>query len=52
VTVDIIAGKISVARTGEVFSCPPMSEHALSILSAGGIKPLFRERIDKGEFER
>jgi 3-isopropylmalate/(R)-2-methylmalate dehydratase small subunit len=45
VTVDIIAGKISVARTGEVFSCPPMSEHALSILSAGGIKPLFRKRL-------
>ncbi|MDR1318158.1 MAG: 3-isopropylmalate dehydratase small subunit [Treponema sp.] len=49
VTVDIIAGEITLARTGEILSCPPMSEHAMSILSAGGIKPLFRERLSKGK---
>jgi 3-isopropylmalate/(R)-2-methylmalate dehydratase small subunit len=48
VTVDIIAGKITIARTGEVLSCPPMGEHAMSILSAGGVKTLFRERLRRG----
>ncbi|MDR2478160.1 MAG: 3-isopropylmalate dehydratase small subunit [Treponema sp.] len=47
-TVDISAGTITISRTGEVLSCPPMSEHAMSILSAGGIKPLVRERLRKG----
>ena len=47
ITVDIIAGQITVKGTGEVLSCPPMSEHALSILSAGGIKPLMRQKTGK-----
>jgi 3-isopropylmalate dehydratase small subunit len=42
---DIIAGTITLGKTGEVLSCPPMSEHAMSILSAGGIKPLIRKRL-------
>jgi len=45
ITVNIAEGKITNHRTGEVFSCPPMSEHAMSILSAGGIKPLMRKKL-------
>ena len=42
ISIDILEGKISIS--GEVLSCPPMSSHAMSILSAGGIKPLFRQK--------
>jgi len=45
ITVDMVEGKIVIHGTGEIFSCPPMSEHAMSILSAGGIKPLMRKKL-------
>ena len=45
ITVDIAGGKITLHGTGEILSCPPMGEHALSILSAGGIKPLMRKKL-------
>ncbi|MCL2007254.1 MAG: 3-isopropylmalate dehydratase [Treponema sp.] len=44
ISVDIIKGEIIVKGSGETLSCPPMSEHALAILSAGGIKPLMRQK--------
>jgi len=47
ISVDIIEGKITLKKTGEVLSFPPMSEHAMSILSAGGIKPLMRKKMGK-----
>jgi 3-isopropylmalate/(R)-2-methylmalate dehydratase small subunit len=47
ISADIIEGKITVLKTGEIISCPPMSPHALSILSAGGIKPLIRASLAK-----
>ena len=47
ITVDIIEGKISLRGTGEILSCPPMSGHAMSILSAGGIKPLMRAGLSQ-----
>jgi 3-isopropylmalate/(R)-2-methylmalate dehydratase small subunit len=43
--VDIVRGTIHIEETGEILSFPPMSEHAMAILQAGGIKPLFRERL-------
>jgi 3-isopropylmalate/(R)-2-methylmalate dehydratase small subunit len=43
VTVNIIEGKITINPTGEIFPCPPISEHAMSILSAGGIKSLIKK---------
>lgn len=48
ITVDISLGLVTVERTGEKLSFPPMSKHAMSILSAGGIKPLMRERTKMG----
>ena len=45
ITVDIVEGKVSISKSAEILSCPPMSAHAMSILSAGGIKPLIREKL-------
>jgi len=47
ISADISAGKINIHRSGEILFCPPMSAHAMLILSAGGIKPLIRERIKR-----
>jgi len=44
ITVDMVEGKITIAGKSEILSFPPMSSHAMSILSAGGIKPLMRAR--------
>ncbi|MDR3140078.1 MAG: 3-isopropylmalate dehydratase small subunit [Treponema sp.] len=43
--VDILEGKITIPRTGEELLCPRMSEQAMTILRAGGIKPLFKARL-------
>ena len=40
--VDILNGVVKNKDTGERFECEKIGEHAMSILSAGGIKPLFR----------
>ena len=45
ISVDIVEGKITISHSAEILSCPPMSAHAMSILSAGGIKPLIREML-------
>lgn len=47
ISIDIIEGKITIVQTGEIISCPPMSEHAMSILRAGGIKPLMKMRSEE-----
>lgn len=47
VSVDIIEGKLTIQKTGEVVSFPSMSGHAMSILEAGGIKPLMRARYSQ-----
>ena len=44
INIDILAGEIVVKGSGEILSCPALSENALSILSAGGIKALMRQR--------
>jgi 3-isopropylmalate/(R)-2-methylmalate dehydratase small subunit len=36
---------ISIPRTAEALSFPPLGEHVLSILRAGGVKALFRQRL-------
>jgi 3-isopropylmalate/(R)-2-methylmalate dehydratase small subunit len=43
--VDIVQGTVHVGETGETLSFPPMSDHAMSILRAGGIKTLFKQRL-------
>ena len=44
ISIDMAEGKITIRKTGEILSCPPLNGHAMSILSAGGIKPLMRAR--------
>ncbi len=46
-TIDLKGGQITIAETGETFSCEPLSNQALTILKAGGIKPLMRARFSK-----
>ena len=45
--VNILEGKIHNLSTGKTFIGEKISEHAMSILDAGGIKPLFREKLSK-----
>lgn len=44
VRVDIRSGVLTDAECGEVYQCDSMGSHALSILEAGGIKPLMKQR--------
>ncbi|MDR0841420.1 MAG: 3-isopropylmalate dehydratase small subunit [Christensenellaceae bacterium] len=43
--IDIMQGTIRVVETGEILLCDKIGEHAISILEAGGIKPLMRKRM-------
>ena len=44
VTLDLAAGTVTVARTGEVLPCDQLGAQAQMILEAGGIKPMMRRR--------
>lgn len=44
ITVDILEGTITINSTGETLKGEKIGEYAMSILEAGGIKPLFRNR--------
>ena len=44
VTLDLAAGTVTVARTGEVLPCDQLGAQAQMILEAGGIKPMMRKR--------
>ena len=46
-TVDFLEGKITIKDTGEVLDCEKISDQAMKILSAGGIKPIMREKFSK-----
>ncbi len=48
-TIDLEAGQITCAETGESFPCEQLGEQAMKILSAGGIKPLMRKKFAKGQ---
>ncbi|QAT50555.1 3-isopropylmalate dehydratase small subunit [Caproiciproducens sp. NJN-50] len=43
--VDLLEGTAEIAETGEVLSCERIGGHALAILEAGGIKPMFRAKM-------
>lgn len=43
ITVDIEHGTVTTAQ-GRVLAAEPISEHAMHMLRAGGVKPLFRQR--------
>lgn len=47
VTVDLEAGTVTVQETGAVLPCERLGEQAERILSAGGIKPMMRQRFGK-----
>ena len=46
-TVDLSAGTVTVAESGQVFPCEKLGDQAMMILEAGGIKPLMRARMGK-----
>jgi 3-isopropylmalate/(R)-2-methylmalate dehydratase small subunit len=41
---DLVKSIITIPRTGETLSFPPLGDHVLAILRAGGVKALFREK--------
>jgi len=47
IEVDLAEGVSKILETGEVLPCEKMGEHAMGILEAGGIKPLFRAKMGK-----
>ena len=47
VTLDILAGTVTIEETGEILQAEALGDKAMEILSAGGIKPLMRARSQK-----
>lgn len=47
--VDLLNGTVTIERTGEVLAGEKIGDFAMSILEAGGIKPLFRKRTGVSE---
>ena len=47
ITLDIDAGTVTIAETGEVLKAEALGGKAMEILSAGGIKPMMRARYAK-----
>ena len=47
VTLDILAGTVTIEETGEILQAEALGDKAMEILSAGGIKPLMRARFQK-----
>lgn len=47
IEVDIEEGTVKVLSTGKIINGDKIGEYAMEILEAGGIKPLFRERMSK-----
>lgn len=47
VTLDIDAGTVTVAETGEVLKAEALGDKAMEILAAGGIKPMMRAKYAK-----
>lgn len=45
IEVDIEEGTVKIISTGEVLNGDKIGDYAMKILEAGGIKPLFRERM-------
>ena len=45
VTLNLEEGTVTIESTGEILPAEPLSDKALEILRAGGIKPLMRRRF-------
>ncbi|MDR0450728.1 MAG: 3-isopropylmalate dehydratase small subunit [Treponema sp.] len=46
---DLLKNVVTVPRIGEEIPFPPLGDHVLAILRAGGVKALFRERSGRGQ---
>ena len=46
-TLDIEKGTVTVKETGKVYTCDRLGDQAMTILEAGGIKPLMRKKMGK-----
>jgi 3-isopropylmalate/(R)-2-methylmalate dehydratase small subunit len=46
IEVDIEEGTVKILSSGEILNGDKIGEYAMKILEAGGIKPLFRERMN------
>ncbi|MBQ7063592.1 MAG: 3-isopropylmalate dehydratase small subunit [Firmicutes bacterium] len=51
ITIDLAGGTVTVQETGEVLPCEKLGDQAMTILAAGGIKPLMRARFGKTDRE-
>ncbi len=47
ITLDISAGTVTIEETGEILQAEALGDKAMEILSAGGIKPMMREKYAK-----
>ena len=47
VELDILAGTVTILETGEVLQAEALGDKAMEILSAGGIKPMMRAKLQK-----
>jgi 3-isopropylmalate/(R)-2-methylmalate dehydratase small subunit len=45
IELDIEEGKVTIKDTGEILMTDKLGDYAMSILEAGGIKPLMREKM-------
>jgi 3-isopropylmalate/(R)-2-methylmalate dehydratase small subunit len=45
---DLVKGVVIIPRTEEALSFPPLGDHVLAILRAGGVKAMFREMAGSG----
>ncbi len=48
IRLDLAAGTVTIAETGEILPAEALGDKAMEILEAGGIKPLMRKRFGKG----
>ncbi len=48
IEVDIVAGTVKITATGETVQGEKLGQYAMQILEAGGIKPMFREKMKNG----
>ena len=47
ITLDILAGTVTIEETGEVLQAEALGDKAMEILEAGGIKPMMRSRFSQ-----
>jgi len=47
IEVDIEGGTVTILSSGKVLQGDKIGEYAMKILEAGGIKPMFRERMSR-----